>query len=77
MEPRKYTREQILVMAEHAQHYTDLLIKQCDRWLSAEEGLKNAEQQIRERKEKELANQKAVKRKTGLFFGWWKRAGTN
>ena len=72
MEPRKYTRQQILNMAEHAQHYSDLLIKQCDRWLSAEEGMRNAEQQVRERKEKEIAKAKAEKKKTTKFFGWKK-----
>ena len=72
MEPQKYTRQQILNMAEHAQHYSDLLIKQCDRWLSEEEGMRNAEQQVRERKEKEMNNEKAVKKKTGKFFVWKK-----
>ena len=49
---KKMTKEEILYHAEHAKHYTELLIKQCDSWLSEEEGMKNMEAKIREKKKR-------------------------
>ena len=34
-------QEEILALAENTKSYCDLLITQCDSWLSEEEGLKN------------------------------------
>jgi hypothetical protein len=34
-------KEEILACAKKMQHYNNLLIEQCNNWLSAEEGLKN------------------------------------
>jgi hypothetical protein len=34
-------QEKIVALAKHAKHYCDLLIEQCDSWLSEEEGRKN------------------------------------
>ena len=44
------TKDEFFALAEHAKHYTNLLIKQCDSWLSAEEGNKIMMQRISERK---------------------------
>ena len=49
MNTEKNIKEEILVYAMIMQHYNDLLIAQCDSWLSAEEGMKNMEMRIRER----------------------------
>ena len=56
-------KKEILYHAERVLHYNDLLIKQCDSWLSEEEGVKNMEKRIRER---EKAQKKA---KFCGFFG--------
>ena len=48
----KNKRDEILVCARKTQHYTDLLIAQCDSWLSEEEGMKNMEKRIREEMKK-------------------------
>ena len=46
-------KEEILASAERTLHYTNLLIEQCDSWLSAEEGNKEMERRILERQRKE------------------------
>ncbi|MDR2231683.1 MAG: hypothetical protein LBE56_01015 [Tannerella sp.] len=43
-------RESILERAKRLLHYNNLLIEQSERWLSAEEGNRNLEQKIAERK---------------------------
>ena len=48
---KKEEQKEILALAEHTKYYCDLLIKQCDSWLSEEEGLKN----IEERKKNEVS----------------------
>jgi hypothetical protein len=53
MDTKKMTKEKILHLAEQTKHYTELFIKQCDSWLSEEEGIRNMEKRIRERREKE------------------------
>jgi len=35
-------QEKIIALAKQTKHYCDLLIEQCDSWLSEEEGRKNA-----------------------------------
>jgi len=49
-------KEEILFRASKLLHYNNLLITQCDSWLSEEEGMKNMEKRIRE---KEKAEKKA------------------
>jgi len=46
----KNIHDDILYRAEKLLYYNNLLIKQCDSWLSEEEGNKNMEKRIRERK---------------------------
>jgi len=58
MDDQETKKEDILYTAEHALFYSDLLIRQCDSWLSEEEGIRNMEKRMRERK----------KRKTGKKF---------
>jgi len=48
----KNIKDVILVYAKKAMHYNDLLIAQCDSWLSEEEGMKNMEKRILERMKK-------------------------
>ena len=54
MRTQKDIRNEILFCAEKTLHYNNLLIAQCDSWLSAEEGNENMMKQIMERKKKEL-----------------------
>jgi hypothetical protein len=53
MDDENNIREEILKRAERVLHYNQLLIEQCDSWLTAEEGNRNMEKRIEERKEKE------------------------
>jgi len=62
MDTEREKKEGILFRAEKLLHYNDLLIKQCDTWLSEEEGMKNMGKRIMER---EKAKKKA--RFCGLF----------
>ena len=43
-------RKEIFALAENTKYYCDLLIEQCDSWLSEEEGLKNLEERKRNEK---------------------------
>ena len=54
MDNEKNIREEILHRAEKLLHYNNLLIEECNGWLSAEEGNRNMEKQIQERRKKEL-----------------------
>ena len=56
-------KEEILACAERTLHYTNLLIAQCDSWLSAEEGNKEMKKRIQEREKKKK------RRKIGKLFG--------
>ena len=47
---REDIKEEILKQAEKLLYYNDLLIEQCDGWLSAEEGNRNMEKRIAERR---------------------------
>ena len=49
---RKDKKDEILLRAENVLYYNNLLIRQCDSWLSEEEGNRNMEKRIRERKSK-------------------------
>jgi hypothetical protein len=44
---RKNVKKEIIAKAEVMQHHCDLLIEQCDSWLSAEEGNRIMEERIR------------------------------
>ena len=46
------TKEQIKIraLAENTKYYNELLIEQCDSWLSEEDGLKNLEESKKRRK---------------------------
>jgi hypothetical protein len=48
-------QEKILFRAEKLLHCNELLIKQCDSWLSAEEGNKNMMESIIKRKNTKIA----------------------
>ena len=61
MDDQETKKEDILYTTEHALFYTDLLIKQCDSWLSEEEGIRNMEKRMREKKK--------VKAGKRFFFG--------
>jgi len=54
-------REDIRKRAERLLHYNNLLIEQCDSWLSAEEGNRNMEKRIMERMKKN-EDRKTVRR---------------
>ena len=53
MDVKNDKKDEILFHAEKLLHYNGLLIAQCDSWLSEEEGMKNMEKRLRERKRKE------------------------
>ena len=53
-------KEDILMRAQRLLRYNELLVAQCDSWLSEEEGMKNMEKSIRER---EKAKRKSIWRK--------------
>jgi len=45
-------KDEIMFRAKKLLHYNDLLLEQCDSWLSEEEGMKNVEKRISERAKK-------------------------
>jgi len=49
----KNKMDEIRSRAEVLLYYNNLLIEQCDSWLSEEEGMKNMEMKIAERRKKE------------------------
>jgi len=49
----KNKMDEIRLRAEVLLHYNKLLIEQSDSWLSEEEGMKNMEMKIAERRRKE------------------------
>ena len=55
---KKKMQDEILKQAERVLYYNELLIEQCDGWLSAEEGNRNMEQHITERRRKEKEMEK-------------------
>jgi len=52
----KNINDDILFRAEKLLYYNNLLIKQCDSWLSEEEGNKNMEKRIKERNKRKRIN---------------------
>ncbi|MDR2232226.1 MAG: hypothetical protein LBE56_03765 [Tannerella sp.] len=57
-------RKALLERANRLLHYNNLLIEQCDSWLTAEEGNRNMLEQIEasRKREKELKRQKKKKK---------------
>jgi hypothetical protein len=69
-------KDEILYHAERTLFYTNLLIKQCDSWLSAEEGNRNMMKAFEERRKKEKKTKMTkISKMTGMtkilnrFFG--------
>jgi hypothetical protein len=52
MDTENNIRDAMLQHAETLLYYINQLIEQCDRWLPAEEGNRNMEKRIEERKKK-------------------------
>ena len=50
METEKFIKDDIIKRAEMLLYYNNLLIEQCESWLPAEEGNRNMEKRIREKK---------------------------
>jgi len=50
MNTENIIKDDLLKRAENLLYYNNLLIEQCDSWLSAEEGNRNMEKRIREKK---------------------------
>ena len=63
---REDMRDEILKQAEKLLYYNELLIEQCDSWLSAEEGNRNMEKRIAERRKKNVGATLAVDRKLNI-----------
>jgi len=53
MNKKDDNKEKTLSSARKLLYYNNLLIDQCDKWLSVEEGNKNMEKRILERKKKQ------------------------
>jgi len=58
MNEKQEIPQDIINSAEKVLYYNNLLIEQCDRWLSAEEGNRNMMRAIEERRRKEKAQQR-------------------
>jgi len=52
MDTEKNINDDILFSAEKLLYNSNLLIKQCENWLSEEEGNRNMEKRIEERRKK-------------------------
>jgi hypothetical protein len=61
-------KKEILFHAEKLLHYNNLLIEQCDRWLSEEEGNQNMMKSIMERRKEEAKAKRRNKRNSVLKF---------
>jgi oligoribonuclease (3'-5' exoribonuclease) len=61
-------RDSIVQRAERLIHYNELLIKQCDSWLSAEEGNRNMMKRIEERRRAEKRAKRKLFRKDVIQF---------
>jgi len=46
----KHLHPDISVRAKKIEHYTNLLLLQCNSWLSEEEGMKNIEKKLKRKK---------------------------
>ena len=49
MNNKKNIKDEILTDARRMQHYNQLLIAQCDSWLSEEEGMRKMEKRMMEK----------------------------
>jgi len=58
-------KNEILFRAEKILHYNNLLIAQCDNWLSAEEGNENMMRQIMDKEKTNRRNK--IKKIWGIF----------
>lgn len=65
-------KKEIRYHAERCMYFNELLIKQCDSWLSAEEGNANMIKCIEERKRKEREEQIKSKNPTKSEKRFWK-----
>jgi len=54
------TSENILSTAKRLERYNDLLINQCNSWLSEKEGMKNLEKRIKREKKRNMGKLSAV-----------------
>jgi len=70
METEEAIQKEIISLAQQTLYQTQLLIRQCDRWLPEEEGRKNLEKRFREReKERRIARRKKIWNKIKRVFG--------
>ena len=63
---REDMRDEILKQAEKLLYFNELLIEQCDSWLSAEEGNRNMEKRIAERRKKNIGATLAADPKSNI-----------
>jgi len=69
MEVKKEKQDAIIATAQRVMYYNELLIEQCNSWLSAEEGNRIMEARILENMRKEKAERKAL---GGKRWGRWR-----
>ena len=67
-EIEKKIKDDILIHADKLLYYNNLLIEQCDRWLSAEEGNRNMERRIRGNRKRNKGALKLIKWKKKFKF---------
>ena len=68
-------KDEILYRAQKALYYNELLIRQCDSWLSAEEGNKNVLKAIEAKRKEEIRISRRNKVNRVLrFFGMKKQS---
>ena len=60
-------KDEIIILAQKAKRYCDLLIEQSDSWLSEEEGRRNVEERISQSRKRKNSN-KVVKILIGVFL---------
>ena len=58
---KKKVQDELIFRAKKMLHYNNLLIDQCDSWLSEEEGVINVEKRIKERIKKKKWIQRVIK----------------
>jgi hypothetical protein len=56
MDSKEKLRDEVLARAEKLLYYNELLIEQCEQWLSTEEGNRNMELRIMEEKKRKKEN---------------------
>ena len=70
MEIENDLKQDILNRAKRVLHYNELLIKQCDSWLSAEEGNANMMKAIMERNRRQRKEKRRAVRLRSLTASW-------